>query len=144
MSDKPKLSRHAAREIAFQLLFAKEFDKEADTLSFYENHADNSETEYNDYIKSTFLGVCEKMPELDPIIEEASIKWKMSRMSTATRTVLRLAVYEMTCTDIPAKVVLNEAVEIIKKFDDENAPAFVNGILNRIARDGSKIDGENA
>ncbi len=144
MSDKQKLSRHEAREIVFQLLFAKEFDRDADALDFYEIHADNSETEYNDYIKTTFLGVCEKLPELDPVIEGASIKWKMSRMSTATRSVLRLAVYEMTYTDIPAKVVLNEAVEIIKTFDDENAPAFVNGILNKIARDISKIGTENA
>lgn len=144
MSDKPKLSRHEAREIVFQLLFAKEFDREADALEFYDNHADNSETEYNDFVKETFLGVCEKQPELDPAIESASIKWKMSRMSTATRSVLRLAVYEMTCTDVPAKVVLNEAVEIIKKYDAENAPAFVNGILNRIARDNSKIEPENA
>jgi len=144
MSDKQKLSRHEAREIVFQLLFAKEFDREADALDFYENHADNSETEYNEYIRSTFLGVCEKQPELDPVIEGASIKWKMSRMSTATRSVLRLAVYEMTYTDVPAKVVLNEAVEIIKTFDDENAPAFVNGILNKIARDNSKIGTENA
>lgn len=144
MSDTPKLSRHEAREIVFQLLFAKEFDREADPIGFYAAHAENSETEYNDYIRTTFLGVCEKQPELDPVIEAASIKWKMSRMSTATRSVLRLAVYELTCTDVPAKVVLNEAVEIIKKFDAENAPAFVNGILNKIARDATKIDGENA
>ncbi|MBQ2725535.1 MAG: transcription antitermination factor NusB [Clostridia bacterium] len=144
MSDKPKLSRHAAREIVFQLLFAREFDREADALEFYDNHADNSEIEYNDYIRETFLGVCGKQPELDPVIEGASIKWKMSRMSTATRSVLRLAVYEMTYTEVPAKVVLNEAVEIIKTFDDENAPAFVNGILNKIARDISKIGTENA
>ena len=55
-------------------------------------------------------------------------------MSTATRTILRLAVYEMTKIDVPAKVVLNEAVEIIKVYDEETAPAFVNGILNKIAR----------
>lgn len=144
MSDKQKLSRHASREVVFQLLFAKEFDREADCRDFYETHAENSEAEYNDYIKATFLGVCEKLDELDPVIEGASIKWKMSRMSTATRSVLRLAVYEMTYTEVPAKVVLNEAVEIIKSFDDENAPAFVNGILNKVARDISKIGTENA
>ena len=144
MSDKQKLSRHASREVVFQLLFAKEFDREADCRDFYETHAENSEAEYNDYIKATFLGVCEKLDELDPVIEGASIKWKMSRMSTATRSVLRLAVYEMTYTEVPAKVVLNEAVEIIKAFDDENAPAFVNGILNKVARDISKIGTENA
>ena len=143
MSDKQKLSRHASREVVFQLLFAKEFDREADCREFYEIHAENSEAEYNDYIKATFLGVCEKLDELDPVIEGASIKWKMSRMSTATRSVLRLAVYEMTYTEVPAKVVLNEAVEIIKSFDDENAPAFVNGILNKVARDISKIGTEN-
>ena len=56
-------------------------------------------------------------------------------MSTATRTVLRLAVYELTETETPPKVVINEAVEIIKLYDEDSAPSFVNGILNRIARE---------
>ena len=55
-------------------------------------------------------------------------------MSVPTRTVLRLAVYELLFTDTPPKVVINEAIDIVREYDDETAPAFVNGILNKIAR----------
>ena len=55
-------------------------------------------------------------------------------MSVATRTILRLAAYEIIKTDIPVRVAINEAVEIIKSYDDETAPTFVNGILNKLAR----------
>lgn len=134
MSEKTKLTRHQCRELIFKLLFAKEFHKEADPNEFYESHIEISEEPTVEYVKNVFLGTCEYMDEIDNEIEECSIKWKMSRMSTATRTILRLAVYEMTKIDVPAKVVLNEAVEIIKTYDEESAPAFVNGILNKIAR----------
>ena len=74
------------------------------------------------------------MEEIDREIEAVSVKWKVSRMSTATRSMLRLAVWEMLIGGVPAKVAINEAVEIIKIYDDESAPAFLNGILNTIAR----------
>lgn len=134
MSGKTKLTRHQCRELIFKLLFSKEFHKEADPNEYYESYIEITEEPTAEYVKNVFLGTCECMDEIDSEIEECSIKWKMSRMSTATRTVLRLAVYEMTKIDVPAKVVLNEAVEIIKTYDEESAPAFVNGILNRIAR----------
>ena len=60
-------------------------------------------------------------------------------MATVTRTVLRLAVYEMTNSEVPVKVIINEAIEIAKKYDDENSTGFVNGILNKIARKFEKI-----
>ncbi|MBE6626188.1 MAG: transcription antitermination factor NusB [Ruminococcaceae bacterium] len=134
MSSKTKLTRHQCRELIFKLLFAKAFDKEADPNEYYETYIEITEEPTAEYVKNVFLGVCEYATEIDSEIEECSIKWKMSRMSTATRTILRLAVYEMTKIDVPAKVVLNEALEIIKVYDDETAPAFVNGILNKIAR----------
>ena len=66
-------------------------------------------------------------------------------MSRIARNILRLAAYELLyMPEIPRNVVINEAVELAKRYEDERAPAFVNGILNRIARDGSKIEGENA
>ena len=144
MSDKPKSSRHEKRIAAFKLLFAREFDKESEPGSIYESFLYESvgeddeivlNKEYSSiYVKETFFGICEKLSEVDAIIEETSVKWKLSRMSIPTKTVLRLATYEMLFTDTPAKVVINEAVEIIKEYDDDNAPAFVNGILNNIAR----------
>ena len=90
---------------------------------------------FGDYVQNTFFGAAEAEAELDAEIEAASIKWKMSRMSISTRCALRLAAYEMTKTDLPAKIAINEALEIVKTYDDESAPAFVNGILNKIARE---------
>ena len=130
-----KLTRHEARELAFKILFAKDFDRETDAREFVESFAEITETEINDYISATVSGVSEKLKEIDTLIESSSVNWKLSRMSTASRTILRLAVYELTETDTPAKVVINEAVEIIKLYDDESAPSFVNGILNNIARE---------
>lgn len=134
MAEKKKLSRHECREKTFMLLFAREFDKETPAADFYDIQTENSEEETNTSIRDTFLTVCEKMDELDAEIEAVSVKWKVSRMSTATRSMLRLAVYEMLMGSVPAKVAINEALEIIKIYDDESAPAFMNGILNTIAR----------
>ena len=60
-------------------------------------------------------------------------------MSHVTAAILHLSIYEMLMTDIPAKAAINEAVELAKKYDEGAAPAFINGILNRIARDSGKI-----
>ena len=134
MSDKTKLSRRECRELIFKLLFAKEFDRDADPVSFYENYFSVTEETTAEYVEKVFLGVCGALGELDPEIEAASDNWKLSRMSTAARSILRLAVYEMTACDVPPKAAINEAVEIIKLYDEDSAPKFVNGILNRIAR----------
>lgn len=134
MSEKTKLSRREARELAFKILFAKDFDNETPAKDFLDTYVEVSETPVNDYVIDTFTGVCETLSEIDEEIETYSVKWKVGRMSVATRTVLRLAVYEMTKTETPAKVVINEAVEIIKSYDEETAPSFVNGILNNIAK----------
>ena len=116
------------------LLFAREFDKETPAADFYDIQTLNSEEVTNDTIRRNFLAVCEMTEELDKEIEAVSVKWKVSRMSTATRSMLRLAVWEMLADGVPAKVVINEAVEIIKIYDDDSAPGFLNGILNTIAR----------
>lgn len=136
MADK----RHENRENAFTLLFAKEFDRETDPADFYQAYLDNNDVQYADYVKNTFLGVCDQRDTIDHTIEEVSVKWKLSRMATVTRTVLRLAVYEMTCSEVPVKVVINEAIEIAKKYDDENSTGFINGILNKIARNRGLIE----
>ncbi len=140
MSDKNKLSRRQCRELIFKLLFAKEFDRDADPAAFYEAFIDETEEPTAEYVKNVFVGVSDSLGELDAEIEGASAHWKLSRMSTATRSVLRMAVYEMTVCEVPPKAEINEAVEIIKLYDEDSAPAFVNGILNKIARDRGLIE----
>ncbi len=140
MSDKKKLSRHACRELIFKLLFAKEFDREADPEAFYDAFIEITEEPTADYVKEIFLGVCGSREAIDAEIENTSENWKLSRMSTSTRSVLRMAVYEMTGADVPPKVAINEALEIIKLYDEDSALKFVNGILNKIARERGLIE----
>ena len=124
MADKKKLSRHECREKTFMLLFAREFDKETPAADFYDIQTLNSEEVTNDTIRRNFLAVCEMTEELDKEIEAVSVKWKVSRMSTATRSMLRLAVWGMLADGVPAKVVINEAVEIIKRSIDNYVESF--------------------
>ena len=140
MSEKKKLSRRECRELIFKLLFAKEFDREADPAAFYRDYIENTEEPTAEYVENVFTGVCAALPELDAELEAAAVRWKLSRMSTSTRSVLRMALYEMTVCEVPAKAVINEALELIKKYDEDSAPSFVNGILNRIARDRGLIE----
>ena len=140
MSDNKKLSRHACRELIFKLLFAREFDRDTDPEALYDTFIDITEEPAADYVREVFLGVCRTLPALDGEIESTSENWKLSRMSTSTRSVLRMAVYEMTEADVPPKVAINEALEIIKLYDEDSAPKFVNGILNKIARERGLIE----
>lgn len=76
----------------------------------------------------------EELPKIDAMLDEASKGWKISRMGKVELTVLRLAVYEMKFDeDIPEKVAINEAVELARKFGGDDAPAFINGVLAKLA-----------
>ena len=71
--------------------------------------------------------------EIDATIERHSNGWKVARLTRVSRAVIRLCVYEMAnATDVPATVAINEAIELSKKYDDEKARSFVNGVLNGI------------
>ena len=80
-----------------------------------------------------FKTIVDKFDELDEIISEVSVGWKLERMSKIDLTILRLAVYEIKMDEeIPDKVAINEAVEIAKKYGGDNSPSFINGILAKI------------
>lgn len=80
------------------------------------------------------FGVGLELEQLDQKISEVSLNWSISRMLRVDRNILRMAVFEMLhCEDIPAKVSINEAIEIAKRFGSEESPTFINGVLDRIA-----------
>jgi N utilization substance protein B len=81
-------------------------------------------------------GCAAALEEIDAKIREVSKHWRLERMARVDRNILRLATYELLkLPDVPRRVTLNEAVELAKRFGDENSPAFVNGVLDRIASD---------
>ena len=79
-------------------------------------------------------GVAERRRAVDDSIEKASANWRMDRMPKVDRNVLRLAVYELLASDVPVKVVINEAIELGKKYGSESTGAFVNGVLDKVAQ----------
>ncbi len=85
-------------------------------------------------------GCLEHLSEIDKVLEKHTENWSLSRMGRVDRNVLRLAVYELFYReDIPAKVTLNEAIAIVKKYAEETSGAFINGILDRILKTEPKI-----
>lgn len=80
-------------------------------------------------------GLWESMSECDSLISEAAAKWDLSRLNQVDRSILRLGTYQLKCCDdIPVKVIINEAIELAKKFSAESSPSFVNGVLDAIYR----------
>lgn len=81
-------------------------------------------------------GAWNERKRIDPLVEDASKNWKLSRMDRVDRAILRLGAYELAVrNDVPAPVVLSEAVELAKEFGSPDSPAFINGILDRVARE---------
>ena len=80
-------------------------------------------------------GVFDNLEEIDHQIKEHSHNWKLNRMSSIDRNILRIAIFELlSCDEIPPKVSINEAIEIAKTYGDKNSPAFINGILDQIEK----------
>ena len=79
-------------------------------------------------------GACEHIAAIDEEIEKNAKGWKLPRISKMSLSVMRVCAYELLFTDTPAPIAINEAMEIDKQFDSDDAPAFVNGVLNSIAK----------
>ena len=127
------LNRREARVAVFELLFETEFKLDEAKEAIFELSTDNREVEENEYVRAAYFGVCEHIEELDELIGRHAHGWKTNRISKVSRSILRLATYEMLyCEDIPASVSINEGIELCKQFDEEKAKGFVNGVLNAI------------
>lgn len=130
------MSRKLARELGFKILFA--IDAGGNTLDeAFKIAVDkplNEDTK--EFILNEVNGVLERREQIDGIIDDYTIDWRLERLNVADRNILRMAIYEMFfCDDIPVSVSINEAVEIAKKYGDEKSPKFINGVLGAIVRD---------
>ena len=127
------LNRHESREAVLGLVFENEYGIYEDKHALYDTAIAAREIEENEYIKTVFFGVVEKAQEIDAYIEKYSRGRKLSRIAKVAKSIMRSAIYEMLYIDsIPASVSINEAVELIKAYDDEKTKGFVNGILNAV------------
>ena len=127
------MTRREARELLFELIFESGFRPDETSENIYYTAVQDRDIAENDYVKNTYFGVFRELEAVDATIEKHSIGWKASRLNNVSRSILRLSVYEMVyCDDIPYSVSISEAVELTKKFEDEKARAFVNGVLNAV------------
>ncbi len=128
------MTRRQAREEAFILIFEKVFNQDS-VEDILELAAETRDLTPDDYIKTVFSGVYEKLNLIDEIIAENSIGWNIKRISKTALCVLRLAIFEIMFMDaIPVAVSINEAVELCKKYATSEDASFVNGILSTVAK----------
>jgi transcription antitermination protein NusB len=140
--DKKPVSRRKARKQAFECLYGLIFETAADERSLRRvfrrcphDVAEGEEDMGQDFAWELVQGVWTRQTELDALIVRFSKNWKLSRIAKVELTILRLAVYEILFSpDIPLRVALNEAIELSKRYGDENSRNFINGILDAIAK----------
>lgn len=129
--------RRRSRQLALMLLFSKGFDESQDLNTvartiFNDDHRD----ELGDFGWSLVNGISAHLTQIDEKIALALQNWKLSRLSLTDKCVLRLGVYEVIWgVDVPPRVAIDESVELAKVFGTEDSPSFVNGILDKIAKD---------
>ncbi len=132
------IGRSAIREHVFVLLFESLFssreEMEKQTENYFEGLEKPVDDESGSYIEQRFHDVEEKLPEIDALIEEKSTGWKIGRIGKVELSILRLAVYEILYDEkVPVSVAINEAVELSKKYGQDQAGSFVNGVLAKFA-----------
>jgi N utilization substance protein B len=129
-------SRTKARQTALQALYQIDIvdgDVDEALASFMEGLKIGPEA--RSYSEAIVKGVISNTPMIDGLIEEYSENWTVARMLVVDRNILRIAAYELLyCPDVPYKVVIDEAVELAKKYGSEDSGAFINGILDRMAK----------
>lgn len=135
-------NRHLGRIIALQTLYEQDFRRDAGDAEFdlqevlqrninrYKDMVDDT-----DFVRALVQGVTDKADELDAILQPVAPEWPIDQIARMDRAVLRIGLYELTYeTDVPPKVVINEAVELAKAFGGENSSKFVNGVLGTVLR----------
>ena len=139
------MKRTEIREQAFRLIYSTEIQKnmeeEQRELFMQENGIDDKEE--IEYISTIFNGVKDNSEEIEKYISEnLKEKWTIDRISKIDLAILRVAIYELIYSKLPYKVVINEAVELAKKYGDDSSKSFVNGILASVVKKENLDQGE--
>jgi transcription antitermination protein NusB len=132
--------RRKARELALQMLFHLEFNKDDERWrkTFWEIHP--ATPSVRDFADQLVSGVAQNQKTIDGLIRKHAQHWVLERMTAVDRNIMRIAICElMVMDDVPVKVTLNEAIEIAKRYGDEASGAFVNGILDQVLKDADFI-----
>ena len=136
--------RSRAREVVLQLLYRDDLNENlgGDTASSSESREVRDtqfltvrlqgNRELVRFADSLLLGIRQHQEEIDRMLSEISDNWQLNRMAATDRNILRLGVFEMIFLKTPARVAINEAIELSKRYGDQNSPRFINGLLDRL------------
>lgn len=150
--------RHSAREVALQVLYAIDLASDESeptcdareapktgldpgtasrSLAVFDRIVENFVVPSSaaDFARELVLAVVERTDKLDTLLGIHAKNWRVTRMAAVDRNVLRLAVYELCDTETPVAVVIDEAVDLARRFGADSSPAFVNGVLDAVARE---------
>ena len=135
-----KITRQEARDLLFTLLFETEFHAGEDPAAIYSLSCSDREIPDNKYIKETFFGVITRSAILDTVISKYAKGWRADRLSKVSRTVIRIATYEILFVeDIPFNVSISQAVELALKYGEDKSKQFVNGVLSGLYKDATAL-----
>ncbi len=132
-----KVTRQEARELLFGLLFETEFHEGKNPAVIYDLACEERQIPAdNKYIRETFFGIISKSEIVDAAISKYSKGWRADRLSKVSRSIIRIAAYEMLFVeDIPMNVSISQAVELSVKYGEDRAKQFVNGVLSGMFKD---------
>lgn len=137
------MNRSAAREETFKLIYSLEVQREktlSECIDLYLESEEIDDEKTIQYIKDTVKGINEKESDIvEQISKNLKPGWKIERISKIELALLKIAIYEILYTDTPFKVAINEAIELSKKYGEENSSVFVNGILASIVKENGDI-----
>lgn len=135
-------ARHRSRQRAVQILYqwdVRRIPVDEAIAAFYDTlHSEDDEprrAEPDPFMEQLIRGAVAHAPALDARITEKAAHWRMERMSAVDRNILRLAVYEMTVTETPRAVAIDEAIELARQFSGDESVPFINGVLDAIRKD---------
>lgn len=137
--------RRESRERALQLLFQWDIHGQGGLWleDFWVQHP--AEPEVKGFAEKIVEGVLTHRPELDKLLGAYATNWKIHRMPIVDRSILRAALFELFyLPEVPAKVTVNEALELAKRFADDETRKFVNGVLDQILKSEPRLEGKRA
>lgn len=138
------MQRSAMRELAFKLVYEIEVQKESEEEQFeiFIENNDITKEAVIDYLKDIKEGIKANSDEINSLItNNLKDNWSLNRISKINLSLIKLAIYEMVYKELPYKVAINEVVELAKKYADESAPVFINGILASVVKE-KNLNGE--
>ncbi len=126
-------ARRKGRELALQMLYQWDVSRDpVETVIYSTSDLQLAGDAAREFARGLVEGTVDRVEEIDKMLMDSSEHWRLGRMSTVDRNVLRMAVYELLRRESPAGVVINEALEVAKRFSTPESAAFVNGILDAV------------